>query len=44
MRAVITPTFSAAKLRAVTPIINECAKQLVKHLNDSAGGVIDLKT
>ena len=46
MRNVITPTFSAAKLKALTPTINECAQMLGQHMGESVDRgdrVIELK-
>ena len=46
MRNVITPTFSASKLKALTPTINECAQMLRQHMGelvDRGDHVIELK-
>ncbi|XP_045213915.2 cytochrome P450 3A24-like [Mercenaria mercenaria] len=36
-RNIITPTFSAGKLKNLIPIINKCAETLVSNINDKAG-------
>ncbi|XP_052791149.1 cytochrome P450 3A41-like [Mya arenaria] len=36
-RNILTPTFSAAKLKYFLPIINSCAETLVKHLEKRIG-------
>ena len=45
MRAMLTLTFAAGKLKAITPVIIECAQTLVRHLNDATerGELIELK-
>ncbi|XP_041459303.1 cytochrome P450 3A14-like [Lytechinus variegatus] len=32
IRNVVTPTFSAAKMKQMSPLVNECASTLMKHL------------
>ncbi|CAF1673885.1 unnamed protein product, partial [Adineta ricciae] len=36
-RHVINPTFSAAKLKMMTPLINQCIESLIKKVNDMNG-------
>ena len=36
-RHVINPTFSAAKLKMMTPLINQCIESFMKKVNDMNG-------
>ncbi|XP_045213917.2 cytochrome P450 3A29-like [Mercenaria mercenaria] len=42
-RNIITPTFSAGKLKNLVPIINKCAETLVSNMNEKVGQDIAIR-